>query len=120
MAAARAALDEADDLESRADGVPGRQRRLGPEPPGGARGRHRRRGPVRLCSTRSAELHAATGGAFDVTSTPLSRCWGFLTREGRVPTDAGDRRRARGRRHGARAARRGGARTCVSRATASR
>src|SRR5688572_16289637 len=28
------------------------------------------------------ELHARTGGAFDVTTTPLSRCWGFLRREG--------------------------------------
>ena len=34
-------------------------------------------------------LHHETGGAFDITSTPLSRCWGFLRREGRVPdTDA--------------------------------
>jgi thiamine biosynthesis lipoprotein len=32
------------------------------------------------------ELHRATGGAFDITSTPLSRVWGFLRREGRVPT----------------------------------
>ena len=31
------------------------------------------------------ELHASTGGAFDVTTTPLSRCWGFLRREGRLP-----------------------------------
>jgi thiamine biosynthesis lipoprotein len=30
-------------------------------------------------------LHAATEGAFDVTATPLSRCWGFLRREGRLP-----------------------------------
>ena len=29
-----------------------------------------------------------TGGAFDITSTPLSRVWGFLKREGRVPTEA--------------------------------
>ena len=29
-----------------------------------------------------------TGGAFDITTTPLSRCWGFLRREGRLPTDA--------------------------------
>ena len=35
-----------------------------------------------------AEVHAATGGAFDITSTPLSRAWGFLRREGRRPTDA--------------------------------
>jgi thiamine biosynthesis lipoprotein len=33
------------------------------------------------------ELHRATGGAFDITSTPLSRVWGFLRREGRMPTD---------------------------------
>jgi thiamine biosynthesis lipoprotein len=36
---------------------------------------------------RSARLHAATGGAFDITSTPLSRCWGFLCRAGQMPTD---------------------------------
>jgi FAD:protein FMN transferase len=41
------------------------------------------------------ELHRATDGAFDVTSTPLSRCWGFLQREGRVPaTDAIEAARA--------------------------
>jgi thiamine biosynthesis lipoprotein len=32
-----------------------------------------------------AVLHEDTGGAFDITSTPLSRCWGFLQREGRLP-----------------------------------
>ena len=37
---------------------------------------------------RSAEIHAATGGAFDVTSTPLSRCWGFLQRDGQLPSDS--------------------------------
>jgi thiamine biosynthesis lipoprotein len=37
---------------------------------------------LRLCR----ELHARTGGAFDVTSAPLSRCWGFLRREGRLPS----------------------------------
>ena len=37
---------------------------------------------------RAADLSAATGGAFDVTSTPLSRCWGFLARAGRVPDAA--------------------------------
>ncbi|HET7218878.1 MAG TPA: FAD:protein FMN transferase [Vicinamibacterales bacterium] len=31
------------------------------------------------------QLHAQTGGAFDITSTPLSRCWGFLQRVGRLP-----------------------------------
>jgi FAD:protein FMN transferase len=37
---------------------------------------------------RCADLHRETGGAFDVTSTALSRCWGFLRREGRLPTAA--------------------------------
>lgn len=31
------------------------------------------------------ELHRDTDGAFDITSAPLSRCWGFLRRQGRVP-----------------------------------
>ena len=44
--------------------------------------------------SRSAQLHADTQGAFDITSTPLSRCWGFLSRDGRVP-DAGEIERAR-------------------------
>jgi FAD:protein FMN transferase len=35
--------------------------------------------------TLSDRLHKATEGAFDITSTPLSRCWGFLKREGRLP-----------------------------------
>lgn len=37
---------------------------------------------------RCAGLSRATDGAFDVTSTPLSRCWGFFRREGRVPSDS--------------------------------
>jgi thiamine biosynthesis lipoprotein len=32
-------------------------------------------------------LHAETEGAFDITSTPLSRCWGFLAREGGLPAE---------------------------------
>ena len=36
---------------------------------------------------RCAELSRDTDGAFDITSTPLSRCWGFLQREGRVPSE---------------------------------
>ena len=35
-----------------------------------------------LCRT----LHNDTDGAFDVTSTPLSRCWGFLQHAVRLPT----------------------------------
>jgi thiamine biosynthesis lipoprotein len=37
---------------------------------------------------RCRALFAATGGAFDPTSGPLTRCWGFLAREGRLPTPA--------------------------------
>ena len=33
----------------------------------------------------SQELCLATDGAFDITSGPLSDCWGFLRRQGRVP-----------------------------------
>jgi thiamine biosynthesis lipoprotein len=32
------------------------------------------------------ELSSATEGAFDITSSSLSRCWGFLRRQGRIPT----------------------------------
>jgi thiamine biosynthesis lipoprotein len=39
-----------------------------------------------LLST-SARLSAWTGGAFDPTATPLSRTWGFLRREGRLPRE---------------------------------
>ena len=34
-----------------------------------------------LCRT----LYREAEGAFDITSAPLSRCWGFLKREGRLP-----------------------------------
>lgn len=34
---------------------------------------------------RCRTMHAETDGAYDVTSTPLSRCWGFLARAGRRP-----------------------------------
>jgi thiamine biosynthesis lipoprotein len=33
-------------------------------------------------------LHAETDGAFDITSGPLTRCWGFLKREARLPDDS--------------------------------
>jgi thiamine biosynthesis lipoprotein len=43
----------------------------------------------------AADLHRETGGAFDITTTPLSRCWGFLYREGRLPAQSEiDRARA--------------------------
>ena len=43
-----------------------------------------------LCKT----LYAETDGAFDVTVGPLTRCWGFLKRAGRIPA-AEDVERAR-------------------------
>ena len=36
---------------------------------------------------RCRDLTNETGGAFDITSTPLSRAWGFLRRAGRIPGD---------------------------------
>jgi thiamine biosynthesis lipoprotein len=49
------------------------------------------RGPVRVEQSLFSllllcqELCRETGGAFDITSGPLSRCWGFLRRQGRIP-----------------------------------
>lgn len=87
MTAARAALNEADELESlltvfrdTSEVVDVNRRAAGDD--------------VAVTSTlfallsRSAQVHAATSGAFDVTCTPLSRCWGFLQREGRLPEPA--------------------------------
>jgi len=37
---------------------------------------------------RSAELHTTTGGAFDITCAPLCGCWDVLQREGRLPEPA--------------------------------
>lgn len=33
-------------------------------------------------------LYLETEGSFDITSTPLTRCWGFFRREGRLPKAA--------------------------------
>ena len=41
------------------------------------------------------ELYDETEGAFDITSGPLTRCWGFLKRAGSVPASA-EIERARG------------------------
>jgi thiamine biosynthesis lipoprotein len=36
--------------------------------------------------TLCRKLHCETDRTFDITSGPLTRCWGFLKREGRVPS----------------------------------
>ena len=36
----------------------------------------------------AAEIHRRTGGAYDITSGPLSKVWGFYRRAGRMPDDA--------------------------------
>lgn len=53
---------------------------------------HAAEGPVEV-ETRlfsllelAGKLYRETHGAFDITSTPLSRTWGFLRREGRLPS----------------------------------
>jgi thiamine biosynthesis lipoprotein len=85
--AARAALDEADEIESMltvfrdASEVVEMNRRAADAPVATSPG-------LFALLQRSAELYERTAGAFDVTATPLSRCWGFLKREGRVPEDA--------------------------------
>ena len=86
MAAARSALDEADDLEALLtafrDGsvVSDLNRRA-------AREEVTVGATVFGLLTRSVELNTHTGGAFDVTSTPLGRCWDLPQREGRLPTE---------------------------------
>ncbi len=38
--------------------------------------------------TLCQRLYEETGGAFDISSGPLTGCWGFLRRQGRLPTRA--------------------------------
>jgi thiamine biosynthesis lipoprotein len=87
IAAAQAALDEADRLEAiltvfrETSEVSHVNRTAG--------GADVRVGPELFELLQASErLYQETDGAFDVTSNPLSRCWGFLRREGRVPDDA--------------------------------
>ncbi len=35
----------------------------------------------------AVQIHSWTGGAYDITSGPLSKAWGFFRRAGRVPND---------------------------------
>lgn len=82
--AARAAFDEIDRLEAQLSVF--RETSVI-----SALNRRAARGPVPTppqiidLLTRCQWWHQETGGAFDITTTPLSRCWGFLRRQGRVP-----------------------------------
>jgi thiamine biosynthesis lipoprotein len=84
-AAAREALDEADRLEAelsvfRETSALSRVNRTAAERPASVEA------DLFALLVRCRDLHARTAGAFDITSTPLSRCWGFLRREGRRPS----------------------------------
>jgi thiamine biosynthesis lipoprotein len=82
--AARAALDEADRVEavltvfrdSSEVAAANREAAAGPVVVGDM---------LFALLERCRAIHAATGGAFDPTSGPLTRCWGFLARAGRLP-----------------------------------
>ena len=82
--AAKAALDEIDRIEGRltvfrqTSALAGINRRARTKPVVADEDLF---GLLQTCGT----LHAQTDGAFDITTTPLSRCWGFLRREGRLP-----------------------------------
>ncbi|HEY3912942.1 MAG TPA: FAD:protein FMN transferase [Verrucomicrobiae bacterium] len=41
--------------------------------------------PVFRLLNQARQLHAETGGAFDIALAPLIRCWGFMTGAGHVP-----------------------------------
>jgi FAD:protein FMN transferase len=36
---------------------------------------------------KAAQIHRETGGAYDITSGPLSKAWGFYRRAGQMPSD---------------------------------
>jgi FAD:protein FMN transferase len=82
--AAKAALDEIDRIEARltvfreTSALCGINRRASRQAVGADEDLF---GLLQTCRT----LHAQTEGAFDVSTTALSRCWGFLRREGRLP-----------------------------------
>src|SRR5262244_1219136 len=87
IAAASFALDEVDRLEAqltvyRDDSEVSEINRNAAEGPVEVE-----RGLFELLSL-SKQLHRETDGAFDITAGPLIRCWGFFSRQGRVPDSA--------------------------------
>src|SRR5262249_8226414 len=85
--AARAALDEADRVEALLSvfRASSELTRINHEGVGGAADVD---AEVLALLERCRVLHAETDGAFDITSSPLSRCWGFHQGQARVPSDA--------------------------------
>lgn len=86
MNAASAALNEADRVEAlltalRASSELSRVNREG------ADGAAQVNNELFTLLQRCLRFHADTDGAFDITTGPLSRCWGFLQRQGRVPSE---------------------------------
>lgn len=87
LVAARAALDEADRLEAMLTVFRDTSALVGVN-------RFAAQRPVSVprelfdLLQRSLTLHRETERAFDISSTPLSRCWGFLRRDGRLPLPA--------------------------------
>ncbi len=84
--AASAALDEIDRLERRlsvfrADSEISRLNRTAHDGPVPADP------PIVSLLDLCGRVHDDTGGAFDPTIGPLTRCWGFLRRAGTVPSD---------------------------------
>jgi thiamine biosynthesis lipoprotein len=43
---------------------------------------------LNACLSRAEDIREASGGAFDPTSEPLMRLWGFYRREGKLPSPA--------------------------------
>jgi FAD:protein FMN transferase len=85
--AAREALGEADRLEAawsiyRGDSVVTRLNR------GAAGGSIEVDAELFALLGRARDLWQRTDGAFDITTTPLSRCWGFTARDRRIPDAA--------------------------------
>jgi FAD:protein FMN transferase len=86
VAAARAALNEADRVEALLT-IFRQSSEVSRVNAAGAAGAADVDPEVIALLQRCRTLHAETEGAFDITSSPVSRCWGFLRRAARVPSD---------------------------------
>jgi FAD:protein FMN transferase len=86
LSAARAALDRVDNIETRLTVFRNTSALM-------QLNRTAANGPVSIGTDLlyllllCQEVHEATEAAFDITSAPLSRCWGFLRRQGGIPSN---------------------------------